>query len=258
MLKMKPIIWIYLFLTAATLIAFWQVNYCDFINYDDPTYITENIHIRHGITTEAIRWAFTTGYAGNWHPVTWISHMLDVELFGLKPRWHHRTNLLFHIANTLLLFFVFNRMTKATWQSAFVAALFALHPLHVESVAWVSERKDVLSTFFWFLTLGAYVHYVEHPRFRSYLAVFTFLALGLMAKPMLVTLPFVLLLLDYWPLGRMQGARSTEREAGGAKQNTGVVREALSANKKKGKSGKKLAPGSSPGQTSRGVKLEEK
>ena len=184
--------------------------------------------------------------------------MLDVQLFGLKPQWHHLANLLFHIANTLLLFFVFHRMTKAPWKSAFVAALFALHPLHVESVAWVAERKDVLSTFFWMLTMGAYIHYVEHPRFRSYLAVFAFLALGLMAKPMLVTLPFVLLLLDYWPLGRMQGARSTEREAGGTKQNTGVVREALSANKKKGKSGKKLAPSSSPGQTSLGVKLEEK
>ncbi len=211
MLKTKLIIWIYLFLTAATLIAFWQVNYCHFINYDDPTYITENIHIRHGITTEAIRWAFTTGYAGNWHPVTWISHMLDVELFGLKPRWHHLTNLLFHIANTLLLFFVFHRMTKAPWKSAFVAALFALHPLHVESVAWVAERKDVLSTFFWMLTIGAYVHYVEHPRFRSYLAVFTFLALGLMAKPMLVTLPFVLLLLDYWPLQRFEQKASAQK-----------------------------------------------
>jgi protein O-mannosyl-transferase len=211
MLKTKLIIWIYLFLTAATLVAFWQVNYCDFINYDDPTYITENIHIRHGITTEAIRWAFTTGYAGNWHPVTWISHMLDVELFGLKPRWHHLINLFFHITNTLLLFFVFHRMTKAPWKSAFVAALFALHPLHVESVAWVAERKDVLSTFFWMLTMGAYVHYVEHPRFRSYLAVFAFLALGLMAKPMLVTLPFVLLLLDYWPLQRFEQKASAQK-----------------------------------------------
>ena len=233
MLKIKPIIWIYLFLTAATLITFWQVNHSDFINYDDPSYVTENVHIRHGITTEAIRWAFTTGYAGNWHPVTWISHMLDVELFGLKPRWHHLTNLLFHIANTLLLFFVFHRMTKATWQCAFVAALFALHPLHVESVAWVAERKDVLSTFFWFLTMGAYVHYVEQPRLRSYLAVFAFLALGLMAKPMLVTLPFVLLLLDYWPLRRLQGA-------GSENENTRLVAEPLFVNKRKGKSSSKL------------------
>ena len=190
--------------------AFWQVNHCDFVGFDDPMYVTENIHVKDGITREAIRWAFTTGYAGNWHPVTLISHMLDVELFGLRPRWHHLTNLLFHIANTLLLFFVFHRMTKAPWKSAFVAALFALHPLHVESVAWVAERKDVLSTFFWMLTMGAYVHYVEHPRFRSYLAVFAFLALGLMAKPMLVTLPFVLLLLDYWPLQRFEQKASAQ------------------------------------------------
>ena len=136
--------------------AFWQVNHCDFINYDDDVYVTENSHIQNGITMEGIRWAFTTSYAANWHPLTWISHMLDVQLFGLNPRWHHLTNLFFHIANTLLLFLVFHRMTKALWQSAFVAALFAIHPLHVESVAWIAERKDVLSTFFWMLTMGAY------------------------------------------------------------------------------------------------------
>jgi len=249
---------IYLFLAAAALMAFWQVFQCDFIYYDDPAYVTENVHIRHGITIEAIRWAFTTGQASNWHPLTWMSHMLDVQLFGLTPRWHHLTNLLFHIANTLLLFFVFQRMTKAPWRSAFVAALFALHPLHVESVAWVAERKDVLSAFFWMLTMCAYIHYVERPRLKSYLAVLTFFALGLMAKPMLVTLPFVLLLMDYWPLGRMQGEGSTEREGRSAKQNTSVVREALSANKKKGKSGKKLARGSGSGQISRGVEIEEK
>jgi protein O-mannosyl-transferase len=223
---------IYLFLTAATLLAFWQVNQCDFVDFDDPSYVTENFHIQHGITTEAIRWAFTTGHSSNWHPVTWISHMLDVELFGLKPRWHHLTNLLFHIANTLLLFFVFRRMTKATWQSAFVAALFALHPLHVESVAWVAERKDVLSTFFWMLTMGAYAHYVEHPRFRSYLAVFTFLALGLMAKPMLVTLPFVLLLLDYWPLQRFEQKTP-------AQEIPAEINKPVSASKRKGISSRK-------------------
>src|SRR5208337_913244 len=150
-------------LTAAAIIAFWQVSQCDFINYDDTSYVTENIHIRDGITTQAIRWAFTTGHAANWHPpLTWMSHMLDVQLFGLKPRWHHLTNLLFHIVNTLLIFFIFHRMTKAPWKSALVAALFAIHPLHVESAAWVAERKDVLSTFFWMLTMGAYIHYVEH------------------------------------------------------------------------------------------------
>ncbi|MGO9371459.1 MAG: hypothetical protein ACLQBD_05075 [Syntrophobacteraceae bacterium] len=162
MLTKKQIPLIYLLLTAAAIVAFWQVSQCDFIHYDDPLYVSENIHIRDGISMQAIRWALTTCYAGNWHPLTWMSHMLDVQLYGLNPRWHHLTNLLFHIANTLLLFFVFHRMTKAPWKSAFVAALFAIHPLHVESVAWVSERKDVLSTFFWMLTMGAYINYVEH------------------------------------------------------------------------------------------------
>ncbi|MGO9689962.1 MAG: glycosyltransferase family 39 protein, partial [Syntrophobacteraceae bacterium] len=198
--RKKQILAIYLFLTLITLTAFWQVNRCDFINCDDDVYVTDNIHIQDGVTMEAIRWAFTTGCAANWHPLTWMSHMLDVQLFGLNPQWHHLTNLLFHVANTLLLFFIFHRMTKSPWKSAFVAALFAVHPLHVESVAWVAERKDVLSTFFWMLTMGAYIHYVEHPRLKNYLAVLIFFALGLMAKPMLVTLPFVLLLLDYWPL----------------------------------------------------------
>ena len=201
---------IYIFLGLATLLAFWRVTRCDFISFDDPQYVTENIHVQHGIAMEGIRWAFTTDHAGNWHPLTWVSLMLDVQLFGVNPRGHHLINLLFHIANTLLLFYVFNRMTKAPWKSAFVAALFALHPLHVESVAWVSERKDVLSTFFWMLTMGAYISYAAHPRFRTYLPVFALFALGLTAKPMLVTLPFVLLLLDYWPLQRIEQKPATE------------------------------------------------
>ncbi|HIJ77206.1 MAG TPA: hypothetical protein HPP81_10910, partial [Deltaproteobacteria bacterium] len=188
MLTKKQILLVCLLLTAAAIIAFQQLSQCDFINYDDDVYVTENIHIQDGITAQAIRWAFTTGYAANWHPLTWMSHMLDVQLFDLKPRWHHLTNLLFHIANTLLLFCIFHRMTKAPWKSAFVAALFAIHPLHVESVAWVAERKDVLSTFFWMLTMVSYIHYVEQPRLKNYLAIFIFFALGLMAKPMLVTL----------------------------------------------------------------------
>jgi tetratricopeptide (TPR) repeat protein len=200
----KQILAIYLSLTVITLIAFWQVSRCDFINFDDPDYVAENVHVRNGITAEALKWAFTTGHAANWHPLTWTSHMLDVQLFGLNPKGHHLTSLLFHIANTLLLFFVLHRMTNAPWKSAFVAALFAVHPLHVESVAWVAERKDVLSTFFWMLTMIAYIHYVKHPRLSSYLAVFVFLALGLMAKPMLVTIPCVLLALDYWPLHRFE------------------------------------------------------
>ncbi len=253
MLTKKQIPLIYLFLTAAAMTAFWHLSQCDFINYDDRLYVTGNTHVKSGITIGSIQWAFTTGHSANWHPVTWMSHMLDVQLFGLKPRWHHLTNLLFHIANTLLLFFVFNRMTKETWKSAFVAALFALHPLHVESVAWVSERKDVLSTFFWMLTMAAYISYVEHrtedgrreailsPSFvlrppasvLRYSAVLIFFALGLMAKPMLVTLPFVLLLLDYWPLRRVQVAGSREQGARSEKQNPKLGQGPHSANKRK-------------------------
>ena len=198
----KKFLLLCLLLAAATLITFWQVGNHEFINLDDEVYITANPHIQDGITIQGLLGAFSTGHAANWHPLTWISHMLDVQFFGLNPHGHHATSLLLHVVNALLLFFVLHRMTKALWQSAFVAALFALHPLHVESVAWVAERKDVLSTLFWMLTLAAYSYYVENPRFKTYLPVFVFLALGLMAKPMLVTLPFVLLLLDYWPLGR--------------------------------------------------------
>ncbi len=222
---------IYIFLTVATLMAFWQVSRCDFINYDDHAYITENNHIRTGLSMDGIRWAFTTDYAANWHPLTWISHMLDVQLFGLNPQGHHLTNLFFHIANTLLLFVVLRRMSNALWQSAFVAALFALHPLHVESVAWVAERKDVLSAFFWMATMGAYCLYVERPGTGRYLIVLLLFVLGLMAKPMLVTLPFVLLLLDFWPLQRYQQWNSDQE----------ITIKPLSPGKRKGKSRKKKA-----------------
>ena len=158
MSKRNQLLIISFILAAAALMAYWQVSHSEFINYDDNDYVTENRYVQRGLTMDGIRWAFTTYHASNWHPLTWISHMLDVQLFGLNPRGHHLTNLLLHIANTLLLFFVFHRMTNALWQSAFVAALFALHPLHVESVAWVAERKDVLSTFFWMLTMGAYLY----------------------------------------------------------------------------------------------------
>ena len=189
-------------LSIVVLISFWRVSDCDFTNFDDDIYVTANAWVRQGITPDGIRWAFTTNENANWFPLTWLSHMLDVELFGLDPRWHHLSNLLFHVANTLLLFLVLQRMTRALWQSAFVAALFGVHPLHVESVAWVAERKDVLSTFFWMLTLAAYCSYVEKPKLQRYLLVVLSFAVGLMAKPMLVTLPFVLLLLDHWPLQR--------------------------------------------------------
>jgi Flp pilus assembly protein TadD len=193
---------IILFLIAITLISYWSVQNFEFVNYDDDIYVTENIHVLSGITKENVIWAFTTFHASNWHPLTWLSLLFDYELYWLNPAGYHWTNVLLHIANTLLLFLVLNRMTGALWQSGFVAALFAVHPLHVESVAWVAERKDVLSTFFWMLTLYAYVFYVEHPDWKRYVFVFVSFSLGLMAKPMLVTLPFVLLLLDYWPLKR--------------------------------------------------------
>jgi protein O-mannosyl-transferase len=255
-------------LAAATLAAFWPVSQNAFINYDDPLYVTRNPHLTGGWTWANVTWAFRTGYASNWHPVTWLSHLLDVQLFGLNASAHHLTSLLLHVANTLLLFLVLQRMTGALWRCAFVAALFALHPLHVESVAWVAERKDVLSTFFFMLTLWAYARYAQksvisnqysvvssqasgesaadhkprttgHPssvaesvlrsrtaeggrttgyrslitdhRLRYYLLALLFFALGLMSKPMLVTLPFVLLLLDYWPLQRFRPAPSTLR-----------------------------------------------
>lgn len=193
-----------LLLILAIIIAYGQVKNFDFVGYDDQDYVTENGQVQKGLTVEGIIWAFTTFNSANWHPLTWLSHMLDCELYGLNPMGHHWTNLILHMANTILLFLVLKLMTGAIWRSAFVAALFALHPLHVESVAWVSERKDVLSTFFGLSMIGAYYRYVKTPDVKYYLIVMVFFSLGLMAKPMLVTFPFVLLLLDFWPLKRFQ------------------------------------------------------
>jgi tetratricopeptide (TPR) repeat protein len=181
---------------------YWPVYNYEFVKYDDDTYLIKNTNIQSGLNFKSFRWAFTAGYESNWHPVTWLSHMLDYQLFGKWAGGHHLTNVLFHILNTIILFYVLMRLTGSIWPSAFVAAVFALHPLHVESVAWVAERKDVLSTLFWLLTMWAYVRYVENPGFRWYLAAIILFVLGLMSKPMLVTVPFVLLLLDYWPLQR--------------------------------------------------------
>jgi tetratricopeptide (TPR) repeat protein len=201
-----------LVLAILTLTVFWQVNRFDFVNLDDKMYIHENSHVLSGLTIDGIKWAFTSVYASNWHPLTWLSHMLDVDLFGLNAGRMHLVNVFLHLAGALLLFLILDRMTGALWRSAFVAALFALHPLHVESVAWIAERKDVLSAFFWMLTLGAYVLYTEKKHPGAYLAAIFFFALGLLAKPMLVTLPFVLLLLDVWPLKRLQeGASKSSR-----------------------------------------------
>jgi len=203
---------VYIFLVVAVLAAYWQIPNCGFVGFDDKPYVTENRQVQKGFTAEGLVWAFTTFHAANWHPLTWLSHMLDCQLYGLNPLGHHLTNLLLHIGNTLLLFFVLHQMTGALWQSAFVAALFALHPLHVESVAWVAERKDVLSTFFGILAIIAYYRYVKRKSVVNYLFIFFFLCLGLMAKPMLVTLPLVLLLLDFWPLNRLHFSRSGTRQ----------------------------------------------
>jgi tetratricopeptide (TPR) repeat protein len=234
-----------LLLIVIALAAYWPIRHAEFTNFDDDVYVTDNPQVLHGLTREGFRWAFTTFHACNWHPVTWLSHMADCSLFGENATELHLVSVGFHLANTLLLLLLLQRMTGALWRSAFVAALFALHPLHVESVAWIAERKDVLSTFFFFLTLLAYERYVKeletrnpkpetnpksqtrnveslasdaslHSTFRVsrithhasffYLLALVLFALGLMSKPMLVTLPFVLLLLDYWPLQRLRRA----------------------------------------------------
>ena len=196
------ILYICLTLALATIAVYWQVRHYEFIDFDDDEYITDTNPVKAGLTHEGFVWAFTKSHSNNWHPLTWLSHMLDCQLFGLDSGAHHLTNVIFHVANAILLFLVITRMTGNLWPSAFVAAAFALHPIHVESVAWASERKDVLSTFFWLLTTWAYLRYVQHPAITRYVLIIIFFVLGLLAKQMLVTLPFVLLLLDYWPLGR--------------------------------------------------------
>jgi len=189
-------------LSIAVLTVYFNVQYFEFVNYDDPPYVTANQIVKSGLTWKGFAWALTTMYYANWHPLTWISYMLDYEIFGLRAGGYHLTNLLLHILNSIMIFYVFKRMTDKFWQSFTVAALFALHPLHVESVAWISARKDVLSTFFWFSTIYAYLLYIERPVILRYIFVMLSFAIGLTAKPMLVTLPFVLVLLDYWPLRR--------------------------------------------------------
>ncbi len=198
-----------------TILVFWRAVGNDFVNYDDPDYVSKNVWVQKGLTLESIKWAFTSGHASNWHPLTWLSHMLDWELFGDKPRGHHFTNVLLHSLNAGLLFLVLRAMTGFFWRAAFIAALFALHPLRVESVAWISERKDVLSMLFGLISVWFYTSYTRaksllngRPRFisssvSSYILALVFFALSLMSKPMLVTLPFLLLLLDFWPLNRI-------------------------------------------------------
>jgi len=204
-------------LALITLLLYWPARNYEFNNFDDAQYITKNPRVQNGLTLQSIGWAFTSGYGGNWHPLTWISHLLDIQLFGLNAGGHHVTNLLFHMANTLLLFLLLQAWTGSVWRSAFVAGLFAWHPMHVESVAWIAERKDVLSAFFWLLTMFAYGRYVEarHPSvglespkpvrvWSRYLLTLAFFGAGLLSKPMLVSLPLILLLMDYWPLQRVK------------------------------------------------------
>jgi protein O-mannosyl-transferase len=194
-------VWIYVALLFTVLVVYSQVRAFDFVGYDDPA-IADNPHVNHGITRDGLAWAFTSDEIFNWIPVTQLSHMLDFQLFGARSGLHHLTNVLFHALATLLLFAFLHRATGARWRSAFVAFLFGMHPLHVESVAWIAERKDVLSAFFWCLALWAYLGYTKRPGWGRYLLVLLPFSLGLMAKPMVVTLPFVLLLLDVWPLRR--------------------------------------------------------
>jgi Tfp pilus assembly protein PilF len=192
-------------LALMTLALYWPVQSFDFVNYDDEVYVTNNCHVQGGLSPEGIVWSFSNFDAGFWQPTVWVSHMLDCQLYGLHAGGHHWTSVLIHTASTILLFFVVSLVTRSPWASALVAALFAVHPLHVESVAWVAERKDVLCGFFWILTLGAYAHYVNTPTIRRYLFVLGSFLLGLLSKPMIVTLPFALLLIDYWPLRRFRG-----------------------------------------------------
>jgi tetratricopeptide (TPR) repeat protein len=179
-----------------------------FVNLDDTAYVTQNAHVKAGLTWDTFQWAWTANDASNWHPLTWLSHALDVELFGLNPAGHHMVSLAIHVLNVLLLFFLLARVTGAPGRSFLAAALFALHPFNVESVAWVAERKNVLSTLFFLLTLAAYGWYAQKPKATRYLVVVALFALGLTAKPMVITLPFVLLLLDFWPLQRVQGSEA--------------------------------------------------
>jgi tetratricopeptide (TPR) repeat protein len=228
----RPDLLILLALGTITFGIYAQVIGHQFITLDDPTYIRENPMVNRGVTLVGLTWAFTTFYAANWHPLTWIAHMIDSQLFGMNAGAHLLVNTGIHVANTLLLFWLLLGTTRARWPSALVAALFALHPLHVESVAWAAERKDTLSTFFGLLSLIAYTHYVETRSRKWYAWTALTLALGLLAKPMLVTWPFVMLLLDYWPLRRLADATSKEYRRGASRREapTGIaalVREKL-------------------------------
>ncbi len=216
----------YVFLAMVTVAIFWQVSQYDFIRLDDFEYIVNNSHIQSGITLDTVCWAFSTTYQNLWNPLIWLSLMFDYQLFGLNAGGYHMTNLILHTLSTLLLFWLFKRMTNEIWESAFVAAVFALHPLHVESVAWIAERKDVLSAFFWMLTLCLYVYYTEKTTVKRYLLVLCSFIIALLSKPMVVTLPVIMILLDYWPLKRFQSRETWNppaRAGGGMRCNSREV-----------------------------------
>ncbi len=201
-MSLQRIFFLYFILVLITGIAYRDVVSFEFVNYDDNVYVTKNPHVCEGEFLDNIRWAFTSLDTGNWHPITWISHILDCRAFGFDPRGHHLMNVFFHIITGLLIFHVLRKMTKDIWPSFFTAGIFLVHPMHVESVAWIAERKDILCGFFWIITIGLYIRYSDQPNKTRYAWLFLSFALALMSKPMAVTLPCVLILLDYWPLNR--------------------------------------------------------
>lgn len=212
-----------LFLVLFTVAPYWQITKHDFIAFDDDVYVVDNHNIHNGFSFNSLSWAFTTMYGANWHPMTWLSHILDVELFGFHPGGHHATNLILHIANTLILFCVLRKTTGCPWRSGVVAGLFAIHPLHVEVVAQVAQRKDILSTFFGFMVIWVYYRYLKKPSLPVYFLLLVLYGFGLMSKPMLVTLPFVLLLLDYWPLGRFKKEQTIQKAEGRFSNNENTL-----------------------------------
>jgi tetratricopeptide (TPR) repeat protein len=218
--KIRPSVLIFLFIVVATLVVYGQVSNYEFVGFDDDLFIMDNPRMQNGLTLGSVERAFSYDNIAYWHPLTWLSYMLDIQLYGMNPGRHHMTNVLIHIINAMLLFMALNRTTGALWKSALVASLFALHPLNVESVAWVVERKNVLSTMFWMLTMLTYALYVKRPVVYRYLLTLVLFTIGLLAKPMLVTLPFVLLLLDYWPLGRLRFGKLDVKATGYQESHT--------------------------------------
>src|SRR5215470_5415579 len=205
--------WLIVFtLGAATIAVFWDVTSHPFVNYDDNYYVTDCVQVQQGLTWASLAWAFKTTTTGNWIPLAWLTHILDYQVYGLNAGGHHFNSLLIHAVNSVLLYLLLNRLTRALWRSALVAVLFAVHPLSVESVAWIAERKNILCTSFWILAIWAYSWYARSPGWKRYVVTLLIFGLGLLAKSMVVTMPFVLLLLDYWPLGRVRGDRGCSSE----------------------------------------------